>query len=158
MAEHTRAGAVTTHTYKTTMTTRPILSPFAACCALALAAGCSSVPAPQAPQDTTKFTVENTVRFVALDASTEAVISCTGLQERALADGRLEVVANLKNSDAKTVRVNVQCVFLDEQGLPVVSESPWAVFVISADSTEVVRFTAPVLTARKYSIRVRSAR
>jgi uncharacterized protein YcfL len=140
------------------MTTRHIVSTLAACGALALAAGCASAPAPQAPQDTTKFTVENTVRFVALDAPTEAVISCTGLQERALADGRLEVVANLKNSDAKAVRVNVQCVFLDEQGLPVGGESSWELFAISADSTEVVRFTAPVLTARKYSIRVRSAR
>jgi uncharacterized protein YcfL len=140
------------------MTNRHTLFPLAACCALALAAGCASVPAPQAPQDTTKFTVENTERFVALDAASEAVISCTGLQERALGDGRLEVVANLKNSGAKAVRVNVQCVFLDEQGLPVGGESPWELFAISADSTEVVRFTAPVLTARKYSIRVRSAR
>jgi uncharacterized protein YcfL len=140
------------------MTNRHILSALAACCALALAAGCASVPAPQAPQDTTKFTVENTERFVALDAASEAVISCTGLQERALGDGRLEVVANLKNSGAKAVRVNVQCVFLDEQGLPVGGESPWELFAISADSTEVVRFTASVLTARKYSIRVRSAR
>jgi hypothetical protein len=141
-----------------TMTTRLTLSSFSGCCALALAAGCSIVPAPQAPQDSTKFTVENTVRFVALDAATEAVISCTGLQERTLADGRLEVVANLKNSDTKPDRVRVQCVFLDEQGLPVGGEAPWQRFAIAADSTEVARFTAPGLTARKYSIRVRSGR
>jgi uncharacterized protein YcfL len=139
------------------MITRPNLHPLAACLALTLLAGCASVPAPQAPQDSTKFTVENTVRFVALDASTEAVISCTGLQERALADGRLEVVANLKNSDTKASRVSVQCVFLDEQGLPVAGEAPWELFVIAPDSTEVVRFTAPMLSAKKYSIRVRSA-
>jgi uncharacterized protein YcfL len=139
------------------MTTRHNLPPLAASLALALLAGFASVPAPQAPQDTTKFTVENTVRFVALDASTEAVVSCTGLQERALADGRLEVIANLKSSDTKPLRVDVQCVFLDEQGLPVGGDAPWQVLTISADSTEVVRFTAPVLTARKYSIRVRRA-
>jgi uncharacterized protein YcfL len=121
-------------------------------------AGCASVATRQAPQDTTKFTVGNTVRFVALDASTEAVISCTGLGERALGDGRLEVVANLMNSDAKSVRIDVQCVFLDEQGLPVGGEAGWEVLAISAGSTEVVRFTAPMLTARKYSIRVRAAR
>lgn len=143
---------------RTLMTTRHILSALSAGCALALLAGCASEPAPQAPQDTTKFTVENTVRFVALDAATEASISCTGLQERALEDGRLEVVANLKNSGTTTEKINVQCVFLDEQGLPVAGEAPWEKFAISADSTEVVRFTAPVLTARKYSIRVRSAR
>jgi uncharacterized protein YcfL len=140
------------------MTTRLHLSPLAACCALALLGACASVPAPQAPLDTTKFTVENTVRFVALDAATEAVVSCTGLQERALADGRLEVVANLRNSDTKPVKVMVQCVFLDEQGLPVGPDAPWRTLAISADSTEVMRFTAPILAARKYSIRVRRAR
>jgi uncharacterized protein YcfL len=140
------------------MAHRHRLSPFAACCALALLAGCASVPAPQAPQDTTKFTVENTVRFVALDDATEALVSCTGLAERALSDGRLEVVANLKNGGAKALHVNIQCVFLDEQGLPVGGLTPWAVVAIAADSTEVVRFTAPALIARKYSIRVRGAR
>jgi uncharacterized protein YcfL len=140
------------------MTIRHHLFPPAACCALALLGACASVPAPQAPQDTTKFTVENTVRFVALDSATEAVVSCTGLQERALGDGRLEVVANLKNSAGDPVRVLVQCVFLDEQGLPVGPEAPWQNLAIAADSTEVMRFTAPTLAARKYSIRVRRAR
>jgi uncharacterized protein YcfL len=140
------------------MTHRHDLSLLAACGALALLAACASVPAPQAPQDTTKFTVENTVRFVALDSATEAVVSCTGLQERSLADGRLEVIANLKNSDANAVKVLVQCVFLDQQGLPVGPEAPWQTLAISADSTEVMRFTAPILAARKYSIRVRRAR
>jgi uncharacterized protein YcfL len=130
----------------------------AACCALALLAGCESVPAPQAPQDTTKFTVGNTVRFAALDSATEAVISCTGLQERALADGRLEVVANLRNSGASPVKVLVQCVFLGEAGLPVGAEPRWQALAIAADSTEVMRFTAPDLSARKYSIRVRRDR
>jgi uncharacterized protein YcfL len=125
---------------------------------MALLAGCGTEPAPQAPMDTTKFTVENTLRFVALDAATEAVVSCTGLQERALGDGRLEVVANLKNSDTKPVKVLVQCLFLDDQGLPIGAEAPWQALAISADSTEVMRFTAPVLAAKKYSIRVRRAR
>jgi len=140
------------------MSTRPHLFPLAACCALTLLAGCDSVPAPQAPQDTTKFTVENTVRFAALDSATEAVVSCTGLQERALADGRLEVVANLRNSGASPVKVLVQCVFLGEEGLPVGPEPKWQALAIAADSTEVMRFTAPDLAARKYSIRVRRAR
>ncbi len=140
------------------MSTRHDLLPFAACCALGLLAGCGSVPAPQAPQDTTKFTVGNTVRFAALDSATEAVISCTGLQERALADGRLEVVANLRNSGAIPAKVLVQCEFLAEGGLPVGPEPRWQTLAIAADSTEVMRFTAPDLTARKYSIRVRRAR
>lgn len=140
------------------MNTRHHLFPLSACCALAVLAGCASVPAPQAPQDTTKFTVENTVSFVTLDSATEAVVSCTGLQERALGDGRLEVVANLRNSGAKAVKVLAQCVFLDGQGLPVGPEAPWQTVAIAGDSTEVMRFTAPILAAKKYSIRVRKAR
>jgi uncharacterized protein YcfL len=134
----------------------PITLP--ALCALALLAGCSAVPAPQAPMETTKFTVENTDRFVALDPAAEAAVSCTGLQERTLGDGRIEVVANLKNSDAGPVKVRVQCIFVDDQGAPVGPEAPWQPLAISGQSTEVMRFTAPGLSARRYVIRVRTAR
>jgi uncharacterized protein YcfL len=137
------------------MTPRHPILLLAALCSLA---GCATAPAPQAPQDTTKFTVENTDRFAVLDSATEAVVSCTGLQERTLGDGRLEVVANLRNSDAKPVRVRVQCEFLDAEGLPVGAEAPWQAVAISGASTEVVRFTAPAVAARKYAIRVRRDR
>ncbi len=126
--------------------------------ALCLLAGCASAPAPQAPQDSTKFTVENTDRFAVLDSATEAVVSCTGLQERTLGDGRLEVVANLKNSAAKPVQVQVQCEFLDGDGVPLGAEVPWQILAIAGNSTEVVRFTAPATAAKKYAIRVRKAR
>ena len=64
-------------------------------CAACLLSGCVAVitTGGDGPQDTTKFTMGNTDRFLALDAATEAAISCTGLQERSLPDGRLEVVA-----------------------------------------------------------------
>ena len=140
------------------MILRSSLSLISAAAALALVSGCSSVPAPQAPMETTKFTVENTDRFVALDAAAEAAVSCTGLQERALADGRIEVVANLKNSEGKAVHVRVQCVFVDAQGVPVSNDSPWQSLEIAGSSTEVMRFTAPGVAAKRYVIRVRTAR
>jgi hypothetical protein len=121
-------------------------------------AGCAGVPEARAPQDSTKFTVENTDRFLALDAATEAVISCTGLQERLLADGRLEVVANLRNSGTSAVKVRVQCVFLGDEGQPITVDAPSQSVAISAGATEVVRFTAPSAAAKRYSIRVRTAR
>jgi hypothetical protein len=64
---------------------------------LALLAGCSVAPEVSSTQDSTKFTVENTDHFATLDRAAEAAVSCTGLQERTLGDGRLEVVANVKN-------------------------------------------------------------
>jgi hypothetical protein len=86
------------------------------------------------------------------------MVSCTGLQERALGDGRLEVVANLKNSGEKPVKVLIQCVFLDEEGLPIGGGGP------VADPGDRGR-TRPrscasrprSAAARKYSIRVRKA-
>jgi uncharacterized protein YcfL len=140
------------------MTLRHTLRSLSALCALAALCGCGTAPAPPAPLDTTKFTLENTDRFVALDAAAEAAVSCTGLQERALGDGRLEVVANLKNGGTVPVHVRVQCTFIDGQGMPVAAEAPWQALDIAGDSTEVMRFTAPVLEAKRYVIRVRTAR
>jgi hypothetical protein len=127
-------------------------------CCLAALAGCAGAIAPQAPQDSTKFTVGNTERFAALDAATQADISCTGLQERTLGDGRLEVVASIRNSGEKPMRLQVQCSFIDERGMPVGGGGPWQALAIGAESTEVARFTAPSAAGQRYAIRVRAAR
>ena len=140
------------------MFARHTVSVLAPLCAIAVLCGCGATISPQSPQYTTKFTVENTDKFMALDSGTEAAVSCTGLQERMLPDGRLEVVANVKNRGAGPVRVQAQCLFLDEHGAPVDAPQPWQILSIAADSTAVVRFTAPGLSARRYSIRVRAAR
>ncbi len=140
------------------MTTRHSLLLAASLSAAAVFSGCSTAPAPQAPIETTKFTVENTDRFMALDPDAEAAVSCTGLQERTLGDGRIEVVANLKNSVDKAAKVRVQCLFLDDQGTAVGVEPAWQPLSIAPGATEVVRFTAPDLAARRYVIRVRTAR
>src|SRR5579859_3984825 len=121
--------------------TRHILSLAAACGALAAFAGCEA--SSQAPRDSAKYTMENTDRFAALDAPTEAAVSCTGLQERTLGDGRLEVIANLRNRGSTPARVTVQCVFLDAVGAPVEPEGAWQQLALAGDATEVVRFTAP---------------
>ena len=139
------------------MKTKSLFTVLTLAAGLAGLAGCATQPGPLPPQDTTKYTLESTEKFVLMDEATQTSVTCTGLQERTLADGRLEVVANLRNSGGKPVKILVQCVFLDEQGLPVGPEARWRTQSINASSTEVVRFTAPVLAARKYSIRVRSA-
>jgi uncharacterized protein YcfL len=123
--------------------------------ALSALEGCASAPGVPPPQDTTKFTVENTDRFLSLDADTEASVGCTGLQERTLEDGRIGVVANLRNSSDRALKLQVQCVFLDDGGMPVASDSAWQTVPIKAGATEVVRFTAPSSKARRYSIRAR---
>jgi uncharacterized protein YcfL len=126
--------------------------------ALALGAGCATEPGPFAPLDTTKFTLENTDRFVLLDQPAQYSVTCTGLQERPLADGRLEVVANVKNREGRRIQVQINCVFKDDQGFSTGDETPWQTLILSENATEAVRFTAMNTQARKYTVRVRQAR
>ena len=126
--------------------------------ALALLAGCATEPGPYTPQDTTKYTVENTEKFVLLDKPTQISVTCTGLQERLLSDGRLEVVANVKNREARRIQVQIQCVFKDEQRVSTGDETAWQTLILAENSTEAVRFTAMNAQAKTYEIRVRQAR
>src|SRR3954471_18513235 len=125
---------------------------------LSLLAGCATEPGPFTPQDTTKYTVENTEKFVLLDKPTQQSVTCTGLQERLLADGRLEVVANVKNRENRRIQVQTNCVFKDEQGFSSGDETPFQTLILTENSTEAVRFTAMNAAAKKYTIRVRQAR
>lgn len=126
--------------------------------ALGLSAGCATQPGPFAPADTTKFTLENTEKFVLLDKPAQNSVTCTGLQERPLADGRLEVVANVKNRESRRIQVQINCVFKDEQGFSTGDETPWQTLILSENSTEAVRFTAMNPQAKRYTVRVRQAR
>lgn len=125
---------------------------------LTLLAGCATEPGPFTPQDTTKYTVENTEKFVLLDKPTQYSVTCTGLQERNLPDGRLEVVANVKNRENRRIQVQINCVFKDEQGFTAGDETPFQTLVLAENSTEAVRFTAMNAQAKRYTIRVRQAR
>jgi hypothetical protein len=136
------------------MTVRP-LHLFAAALCCASLPGCSVAPEASAPQDSTRFTVENTDQFAALDPAAEAAVMCTGLQERMLGDGRLEVVANVKNRGGETAKVRVQCQFLDDQNEPTEEAAHWQSLSIAGDSTAVVRFTSSNASAKKYAIRAR---
>ncbi len=130
----------------------------AATAGLLLFGGCATEPGPFSPQDTTKYTVENTEKFVLLDKAAQYSITCTGLQERILPDGRLEVVANVKNRENRRLQVQINCVFKDEQGFSTGDETPFQNLILAENSTEAVRFTAANPLAKRYTIRVRQAR
>ena len=85
--------------------------------AVAFFAGCQTTPGPDEPLDTTKYTIESTDKFVLLEQAAQGSVTCTGLQERILPDGRLEVVANVKNREKHRLQVQINCVFKDEQGV-----------------------------------------
>jgi len=124
----------------------------------AFLAGCATAPGPYEPLDTTKYTIESTDKFVLLDQPAQVSVTCTGLQERILPDGRLEVVANVKNRENRRIEVQVNCVFKDEQGVSTGDETPFRNLILAESSTEAVQFTSINNLARKYTIRVREAR
>ncbi len=126
--------------------------------ALALTLGCVSEPGPYRPLDTTKYTLENTDRFVLLDQAVQHSVTCTGIQERPLADGRIEIVANIKNRENRRIEVQADCVFKEEQGFSTGDETPWQTVILSENATEAVRFTSMNAAAKKYTIRVRQTR
>ena len=138
-----------------TMKTKPFLVLAATAAGLALFAGCASHPVSTAPQDTTKYTLENTDNFELLGKSIENSVACTGLQPRVLPDGRLEVVASVKNRENHPLRVQVNCVFKDVSGFSTGDETPFQAVDLAANATEAVRFTAKDPLAKKYTIRVR---
>ena len=125
---------------------------------LALLAGCATGAGPFAPQDTNKYTIENTEFFVLMDRATQTSVTCTGLQTNTLADGRLEVVANVKNRENRRIQVQINCVFKDAMGVSTGDETPFQTLILGENATEAVRFTAMNPQAKRYTIRVRQAR
>jgi uncharacterized protein YcfL len=130
----------------------------AAAVTLALLAGCQTEPGPYVPQDTTKYTLENTGQFVLLDEPTQTSITCTGIEPRTLSDGRIDIVALVKNREDRRIQVQVQCVFKDEHGFSTGDETPWENLILAENSTETVHFTAMNTQAKDFTIRVRQAR
>lgn len=124
---------------------------------LALLAGCRT-PGPFAPQDTTKYTLENTDMFVLMDQRVQHSVTSTGIQQGTTDDGRLEVVANIKNRENRRIQVQVSCVFKDAQGFSTGDETPWQTLILGEYETEAVRFAAMNDRAERYTIRVRQAR
>src|SRR4051812_20230498 len=137
---------------------RRLSAHLAAYVALAWCGGCAVATGSFPALDSTKFTLENTDRFMLLDQPAQNAVTCTGLQEIPLADGRLEVVANVKNRANRAVQVQINCVFKDEQGFTTGDETPYQTVSLAENATEAVRFTSPNTLAKKYTVRVRQPR
>ena len=135
---------------------KKILLSLAGVAALAFLAGCST--GPYAPKDTTKYTLENTEAFVLMDKHVQRSVTSTGIQTRVNDDGRLEVVANIKNRENRRIQVQVSCVFKDEQNFSTGDETPWQTLILGESTTEAVNFKSMNNQARNFTIRVRQAR
>ena len=110
------------------------------------------------PRNTTEHDLENRDVFVLMDKPTQVSVTTSGVQERKLEDGRLDVVAHLRNRQSRRIQVQVSCVFKDTQGFSTGDETPWQNVILTENSQEDVRFTSMNNQAAKYTIRVRQAR
>lgn len=134
------------------------LLPLAAALALATA-GCSTYDkGPYLPQTSKTPAYESTERVVLMDPAVRRSITCTGIQEGATPDGRLEVIAQIRNRENRRIEVQVQCVFKDANGFAIGDETPFQPLILTENGTEQVKFTAMNTLAKKYTIRVRQAR
>jgi len=102
--------------------------------------------------------LENSESFVLLDPGVEYSVSCTGTDQRLLEDGRLEVIALLRNRENRRIEVQVNCVFKDLNGFSTGDETPFQTVILTENATEHIRFVSMNDQAKKYTIRVRQAR
>jgi hypothetical protein len=109
------------------------------------------------PQSTTKFDQEMRAKFVLEGKAAQYSISCNGLQETTLPDGRLQVAAAVRNRENRRLQVQINCDFKDTQGFAVDS-TPWENLILTENSIETKTFVSMNDKAKTYTIRVREAR
>jgi hypothetical protein len=128
--------------------------------ALLLVAGCSSThdKGPYLPQTPPPMGYETREPVVLLDPGVQYSVTCSGIQEQTLPDGRLEVVAHLRNRENRRIEVQANCVFKDQNGFSTSDETPFVMVILTENATEDVKFTSMNNLAKRYVIRVRQAR
>ncbi len=138
---------------------RAFLSLLAASGAVLLATGCSTYDkGPYLPQTSKTPAYEGKEPVVLMDRAVRRAVTCSGLQEQTLPDGRLEVVAHLRNRENRRIEVQANCVFKDQNAFTTGDETPFVMVILTENGTEDVKFTSMNSLAKKYTIRVRQAR
>ncbi len=124
--------------------------------AAAVLTGCQSGGA-YSPKNTTKYDLENKEKFVLMDSMVQRSVTSSGIQKRILPDGRLEVIAHVRNREGRRIQVQTSCVFKDESGFSTDDETPWQTLILTENSQEDLRFVSINNKARDFTIRVRQA-
>jgi len=139
---------------------KTFVSMLAAGGAILLVAGCSSThdKGPYLPQTPPPVGYETREPVVLLDPGVQYSVTCSGIQEQTLPDGRLEVVAHLRNRENRRIEVQANCVFKDQNGFSTSDETPFVMVILTENATEDVKFVSMNNLAKKYTIRVRQAR
>ncbi|MGA4643632.1 YcfL family protein [Limisphaera sp. 4302-co] len=127
--------------------------------AVLIGTGCRTYDrGPYLPETSKTPPYESTERLVLLDPGVQHSVTCSGIQERVLPDGRLEVIAQIRNRENRRIEVQVNCVFKDQNGYSTGDETPFQTLILTENATEHVRFVSMNAQARKFTIRIRQAR
>ena len=121
--------------------------------------GCETTPVDHGaylPVNVAVNDLENRTAIVLLDPRVQTSVTCPGLQETRLPDGRLQVAAHLRNRENRRIQVQVDCQFKDAQGF-VIDPTPFENVILTENSQEDVRFVSMNNKAVLYTIRVREA-
>ncbi len=126
-----------------------------------LVAGCESThdKGPYLPQQPKTPPYESNEPLVLLDPGVRHSVTSTGQpQARLLEDGRLEVVAQLRNRENRRIEVQANCIFKDVNGVSTGDETPFQTVILTENATEHVNFVSANDKAKRFTIRVRQAR
>jgi hypothetical protein len=110
------------------------------------------------PRNVNKYNLEDSAKFVLLDRDVQRSVTVSSILERVLDDGRLEVIANVRNRLNRRIEVQINCVFKDDLGFPVHDESPFTRLILTENAQEGVRFISLNQQAKTYTIRIRQSR
>tara|TARA_A100001037_G_scaffold303687_1_gene338349 strand:- start:1311 stop:1691 length:381 start_codon:yes stop_codon:yes gene_type:complete len=97
-------------------------------------------------------------KFRALGSLAASAVRCSAVKETRLADGRLEVRANLHNRRAKRIQVQVGCVFKDAEGFSTGDETANRIVTLDEYGEQTVTFTSLNTKAADYTVQVRLLR
>jgi uncharacterized protein YcfL len=109
------------------------------------------------PKNTQVYNYEDSEPVVLMDSMVQKSVTSPGVKMATLPDGRLRVIANLRNREARRIQVQVSCVFKDEDGFPTGEKSNWRDLILTESAQEGVAFVSMNDKARKFTIRVRQA-
>jgi len=124
---------------------------------LLLSTGCATHEGAYAPQATAQGNLETSDNFVLLDPVTQKSVTCAGLEQHNLGDGRIEAAANVRSRINARIEVQVSCVFKDDYGVAV-DETPFQTLILTENATETVKFTSMNDKAKRFTIRIRQPR
>jgi hypothetical protein len=126
---------------------------------LLVVAGCASThdKGPYLPVNTKINNLENVAGVLLLDRAVQYSVACPSIQETRLPDGRLRVIANLRNRENRRIQVQADCEFKDAQGFSV-DKPPFVNVFLDENAQTAVQFESMTSKAVRYTVHVRQAR